>query len=145
MTDDMMFQIFRQLHSTFHVTPLSLGSLQISINFLFLKSSLISLLYEMLAKSVKNVFNYINIVFQGFATRGKEQEGRISYETGIATIFTFKEAQSTADPQTIILVEYTFLSQELEFCKTDKHALKCLTKAVQSFVDEHRRMISSYR
>jgi hypothetical protein len=51
---------------------------------------------------------------KGFATRGKEQEGRISYETGIAVALSaFKEAQSTADPQTIILAEYTFLTQEL--------------------------------
>jgi hypothetical protein len=47
---------------------------------------------------------------KGFATRGKEQEGRISYETGIAAaLSTFRDALSTADPQTIILVEYTFL------------------------------------
>ena len=36
---------------------------------------------------------------KGFATRGKEQEGRISYEEGIAKAMTaFKEAQATADP-----------------------------------------------
>ena len=34
---------------------------------------------------------------KGFAARGKAEEGRISYETGIAA---FKEAQATADPQT---------------------------------------------
>jgi hypothetical protein len=55
---------------------------------------------------------------KGFATRGKEQEGRISYEKGIALALTaFKEAQATADPQTMILAEYTFLTQELEFCE----------------------------
>jgi hypothetical protein len=74
---------------------------------------------------------------KGFATRGKEQEGRISYERGISVAMTaFKEAQATADPQTMILVEYTFLTQELQFCeKTDKDSLNSLTKAIQSFDD----------
>jgi hypothetical protein len=74
---------------------------------------------------------------KGFATRGKEQEGRINYEDGITSALSaFQEAQTTADPQTIILAEYTFLSQELEFCeKTDKDSLTSLTKAIQSFDD----------
>jgi hypothetical protein len=74
---------------------------------------------------------------KGFATRGKEQEGRINYETGIAqALSAFQEAQSSADPQTIILSEYTFLTQELEFCeKTDKDALNSLTKAIRFFDD----------
>ena len=55
---------------------------------------------------------------KGFATRGKAEEGRISYETGIAVALSaFKDAQSTVDPQTIILVEYAFISQELQFCE----------------------------
>jgi len=74
---------------------------------------------------------------KGFATRGKAEEGRISYEEGIDTAMSaFQEAQATADPQTIILAEYTFLSQELEFCeKTDKDSLSSLTIAIQSFDD----------
>jgi hypothetical protein len=74
---------------------------------------------------------------KGFATRGKAEEGRISYETGIAEALTaFKEAQATADPQTIILVEYTFLTQELQFCdKSDKDSFTSLTQAIQSFDD----------
>jgi len=74
---------------------------------------------------------------KGFATRGKEQEGRISYEKGIALAMTsFQKAQSTADPQAIILAEYTFLSQELQFCeKTDKDSLSSLTKGIQLFDD----------
>ena len=81
----------------------------------------------------------INIDFgrKGFAIRGKEQEGRISYEDGISEAMTrFKEAQSTADPYILILAEYTFLSQELQFCeKTDKDSINSLTKAIQSFDD----------
>jgi hypothetical protein len=74
---------------------------------------------------------------KGFATRGKEQEGRISYEKGIAEALTaFKEAQATADPQTIILAEYTFLTQELQFCDgADKDSFTSLTQAIQNFDD----------
>jgi hypothetical protein len=40
----------------------------------------------------------------------------------------FQEAQATADPQTMLLAEYTFLSQELQFCgETDKDTLSSLT------------------
>jgi hypothetical protein len=74
---------------------------------------------------------------KGFATRGKEQEGRINYEDGIATAMTaFKEAQASADPETILLAEYTFLSQELQFCeKTDKATISSLTRAIRFFDD----------
>ena len=54
---------------------------------------------------------------KSIAIRGKAEEGRISYERGIVEAMTaFKQAQATADPQTMILAEYTFLTQELEFC-----------------------------
>ena len=74
---------------------------------------------------------------KGFAIRGKAEEGRISYEEGIALAMSaFQQAQSTADPHTLILAEYTFLTQEVELCaKTDKHTINSLTKAVQSFDD----------
>ena len=74
---------------------------------------------------------------KGFATRGKAEEGRISYEKGIAqALSAFQEAHATTDPQTIILAEYAFLTQELEFCeKTDKDSLSSLTQAIQSFDD----------
>jgi hypothetical protein len=74
---------------------------------------------------------------KGFATKGKAEEGRIFYEDGIAeALSAFREAQATADPQTIILVEYTFLAQELQFCeKSDKDSLNSLTQALQSFDD----------
>ena len=74
---------------------------------------------------------------KGFATRGKAEEGRISYEKGIAEALTaFKEAQATADPQTIILAEYAFLAQELQFCDgSDKDSFTSLTQAIQNFDD----------
>jgi hypothetical protein len=37
---------------------------------------------------------------KGFATRGKAEEGRLSYETGITeALSAFIEAQATADPK----------------------------------------------
>ena len=74
---------------------------------------------------------------KGFAIRGKADDGRISYETGIAAALSaFKDARSTNDPYIIILAEYTFLNQELQFCeKTDTDSLSSLTKAIQSFDD----------
>ena len=99
------------------------------------KIGLVNSVYEAAAK--------ISIGRKGFAIIGKEREGRISYETGIADAMTaFKEASATdvaaatADPHTIILAEYTFLSQELEFCDgSDKESLSSLTKALKSFDD----------
>ena len=74
---------------------------------------------------------------KGFAIRGKEQEGRIFYEDGISEAMSaFEEAQTSADPHALILAEYTFITQELQFCeKTDNDALSSLTKAIQSFDD----------
>jgi hypothetical protein len=74
---------------------------------------------------------------KGFATRGKAEEGRLSYERGISrALSAFRDAQSTADPRAIILVEYTFVTQELQFCEeTDKDSISSLTKAIQSFDD----------
>jgi hypothetical protein len=51
------------------------------------------------------------------ATDGFEHTGRLFYEYGISTALdTFKNAQASADPQTMILVEMTFLQQEFQFC-----------------------------
>jgi hypothetical protein len=74
---------------------------------------------------------------KGFAIEGKEREGRILYEDGISkALSAFEKAQSTADPQIIILVEYTFLNQEFHLCeKTDTDTLNSLTQAIQSFDD----------
>ena len=74
---------------------------------------------------------------KGFATRGKAEEGRISFETGISEAMSaFKEAQSTADPEIILLAEYTFITQELEFCeKTDKLAINSLSRGIRFFDD----------
>jgi len=79
---------------------------------------------------------------KGFAIIGKEREGRISYEDGIAQAMSaFKDASNqrfaaTADPETIILAEYTFISQELQSCdKSDKDSLSSLTLAIKRLDD----------
>jgi hypothetical protein len=79
----------------------------------------------------------IDIGRKGFAIIGKEREGRISYEKGISeAMFAFQEAQTSADPQALILAEYTFITQEFQLCETsDKHTINSLKKAIQSFDD----------
>jgi len=79
---------------------------------------------------------------KGFATRGKEQAGRLSYEKGIGeALSTFQEATNqkstaSAGPQALILAEYTFLSQEFQLCDiSDKDSRDSLTKAIQLFDD----------
>jgi hypothetical protein len=90
----------------------------------------------------KILFAVENIDFgrKGFATDGKEHEGRISYEDGISSALTaFQEAQGSADPQTLILVELAFLQQEFQFCnENDTDAKSSLTQAIQSFEDALR-------
>ena len=74
---------------------------------------------------------------KGFATRGKEQEGRISYEDGISEAMTaFQEVQALLDPEALILAENAFITQEFQLCdKSDKDSIDSLSKAVQSFDD----------
>jgi hypothetical protein len=73
----------------------------------------------------------------GYATIGKEAEGRVFYYEGNAlALSTFKEAQGLRDPESRVLPEKTYLEQELQFCdKADKDALSSLTLAIQSFAD----------
>jgi hypothetical protein len=86
----------------------------------------------------------VNIDFgrKGLAADGEEHDGRIHYEDGIYTALSaFKEAQASADPQTLILAELAFLQQELQFChETDTDTKSSLTQAVQSFVDALRSL-----
>jgi hypothetical protein len=76
------------------------------------------------------------------ATNGKEHEGRLYYEDGIAAVSAvFCDAQITADPQTILLVEQGFLQQELLFCSEQDHDTRSsLTQAIQSFEDALRSL-----
>jgi hypothetical protein len=77
---------------------------------------------------------------KGYATIGKEAEGRVFYYNGMAlALSTFKEAQELRDPESLVLPEQTFLKQELQFCdKADKDAQSSLTLAIQSFADALR-------
>jgi hypothetical protein len=95
-----------------------------------------------LANNIINAATYIDSGRKGFATKGKAEEGRISYETGIAVALSaFKEASNqrfaaTADPQALIMAEYTFITQEFQLCaRSDKDTIDSLTKAISSFDD----------
>ena len=88
-------------------------------------------------RSITEAATYIDLGRKGFATKGKAEEGRIFYEGGIAEAMTvFQEAQAAADPQVLILAEYTFLTQEFQLCdKSDTDTINSLTQALQSFDD----------
>jgi hypothetical protein len=77
---------------------------------------------------------------KGFATDGKEHDGRIAYERGIAgTAESFDAAQASGDPETIILAELSFLQQEFQFCnEADIDTKSSLAQAIQSFEDALR-------
>jgi hypothetical protein len=89
------------------------------------------------ASSLSEAAAFIDAGRKGFAIKGKAEDGRISYEKGISeALSAFQEAEISADPQIIILAEYTFLTQEFEFCdEADKDSLSSLTQAIQSFED----------
>ena len=90
-----------------------------------------------LASRITTAAYNIDLGRKGFAIKGKAEEGRISYENGISKAMKcFKEAQVSLDPLAIILAEYTFLTQELEFCnEADKYGKNSLIKAIQRFDD----------
>jgi hypothetical protein len=85
---------------------------------------------------------HIDVGRKGLATNGEEHNGRIHYESGIsAALSAFREAQSSADPQTLILAELAFLQQELQFChETDADTKSSLIQAIQSFEDALRSL-----
>jgi len=90
-----------------------------------------------LATRIYDAAIHIDAGRKGFATKGKEAEGRISYEYGIErAMLAFQETQVSNDPQAIIFAEYTFISLEYQLCdKKDKDTLNSLTQAIESFKD----------
>jgi hypothetical protein len=74
---------------------------------------------------------------KNLAIDGLEHDGRLFYERGISiSLDTFKKAQVSADPKTMIIIELTFLQQELQFCdEADAITRNSLTQAIQSFED----------
>jgi hypothetical protein len=72
-------------------------------------------------------------------TDGYEANGRALYHKGLETAMdAFQEAQSHApdDLETLMLAEYTFLTQELQFCdQADTEAITSLRKAIEGFDD----------
>jgi hypothetical protein len=98
-------------------------------------------LVGLLAKIIQSVYQ-IDVGRKGFLTDGQEHEGRISYEEGISNaLAAFKDAQKSADCQTIILAEESFLQQELNYCHTDDTITRnSLTQGIQSFEDALRSL-----
>jgi hypothetical protein len=76
------------------------------------------------------------------ATDNLEHAGRLFYEDGITTALdTFKNAQASADPLTMILVELSFLRQDFQFCdESDTITRSSLAQAIQSFEDSLRSL-----
>lgn len=94
---------------------------------------------------LNNIYSAVYSIDKGrkhLATDGLEHAGRLFYEDGISTALgTFKNAQASADPQTMILVELTFLRQELQFCdEADTITHSSLILAIQSFEDALRSL-----
>ena len=55
----------------------------------------------------------------------------------------FKNAQDSADPQIMILIELTYLQQDLQFCdENDSFTRSSLTQAIQSFEDALRSLVT---
>jgi len=90
-----------------------------------------------LANSIYSATADIDVGRKGYAVIGKEREGRISFEDGIAmALAAFKKAMASGDPQTMLLCEYIFLSQENQFCpEADKETHNSLAQAIESFDD----------
>jgi hypothetical protein len=84
--------------------------------------------------------NNINEGRRGLSLPGKEGQGRITYEDGIAlALSAFQDARNIADPQTFILAETAFLNQELEFCdEADADTRNSLIYAIRDFRDAMR-------
>ena len=79
---------------------------------------------------------------KNLATDGFEHIGRIYYENGISlALTTFKNAQESGDPKTMIWIELTYLQQDFHFCnETDTITRSSLTQAIQSFEDALRSL-----
>ena len=51
-------------------------------------------------------------------------------------MLAFQEAQISADPQVLIIAEYTFITQEFQLSdRSDKDSIDSLSKAIESFDD----------
>jgi hypothetical protein len=82
----------------------------------------------------------VTTIYQGrqwLDTEGLEGEGRVSYKRGLVlAIEAFREIQEhvISDLDLLIIADYTFLGQELEFCDSaDTNAITSLTKSIQEF------------
>jgi hypothetical protein len=74
---------------------------------------------------------------KGLETDGREHEGRLSFEDGIAEARAiFKEVFAGGDVELILLAEYLFITQELEESEDDEvEGRSCAVAAIASFDD----------
>ncbi|MDR2482409.1 MAG: hypothetical protein LBD08_02115 [Treponema sp.] len=81
----------------------------------------------------------IDVGRKGQNTDGLERKGRINYEAGLSLAMeVFKAVQMIAplDLELIMMAEYTFISQELQFCAAaDTNTVSSLTNAIHD-IDE---------
>jgi hypothetical protein len=93
-----------------------------------------------LPNKIFGAVSFIDRGRKGLDTDGSEHDGRVSYEIGITNALSaFQEAQTTKDPQILILTELAFLQQEFNFCdEADTLTLNSLNKAIRSFEDALR-------
>jgi hypothetical protein len=72
---------------------------------------------------ISNVFQAVQQIDfgrTGLSTAKKERKGRISFENGIAlALSTFQEVRSSRNPKALILIESTYVKQELNFCNPE--------------------------
>jgi hypothetical protein len=74
---------------------------------------------------------------QGMITDGQEHEGRLTFESGIRQARkVFTDARASGDPELMLLAEYTFMSQTLEYAtENDVVGRSRAQAAVDSFED----------
>jgi hypothetical protein len=73
----------------------------------------------------------------GMITDGQEHEGRLTFESGIRQAHkVFTEARASGDPELMLLAEYTFMSQMLEYAtENDIVGRSRAQAAIDSFED----------
>jgi hypothetical protein len=73
----------------------------------------------------------------GMITDGQEHEGRLTFESGIKQAYkVFTDARASGDPELMLLAEYTYMSQMLEYAtENDTVGRSRAQAAVDSFED----------
>jgi hypothetical protein len=86
------------------------------------------------------IYTSVTDIYNGRAwldTDGLERNGRIGFNKGLAAaLAAFQEVEAEADLESLILCEYTYESQEFQYCGDEDTATKdTLTTAMEGFKD----------